>query len=135
VHRTVTDRLPRTPHLTAFDRSVFACLGSLALMAVGSVLASRADDTQLDQAFLIGTLSFLVLVHVAIAFYVRKNILTHGRSRKWKDGDGFAHGLASMVDGSLWHVDCSEKEEKDAPDYSYNTGPVGRRSLLRAADA
>lgn len=132
---TVTDRLPRTPHLTAFDRSVFACLASLVLMAVGSVWASRAADNYVDQIFRLATLTFLVLSHLFIALYVRKNILTHGRSRKWTDGDGFANNLAKMVDGSLWHIDCATKEDKDAPNYAYNSGPVGKRSTLAAADA
>lgn len=132
---TVTDRLPRTPHLTAFDRSVFACLASLVLMAVGSVWASRAADENVDRACLVATLGFLSLSHVCIAIHVRRNIQKHGGSRKWADGDGFANGLAKMVDGSLWHIDCTAQEDDDAPDYSYNAGPIGKRSTLAVVDA
>ena len=63
------------------------------------------------------------------------DIQKHGRSRKWKNGDGFANNLAKLVEGSLWCIDCTTKGDGDAPDYSYTAGPIGKRVTLLVADA
>jgi len=119
---TVTDRLPRTPFVTALDRLIFASLLALFMMALGSVLTnqfvcggelggcenvSRREVRVWDRACLGVTLAAFIVFHLDIARRVRKFTAHHGSHRTWKEGGGRLNAFMDAMEGRVWRCDLT----------------------------
>ncbi len=134
---TVTERLPRTPHLTVFDRLVFVCMFLLIFMAVGSLVAAKVerenleDDSTLadtiDRCCLGATVFLLLLSLVVLRRYVRRTSTKYGGNLRFKDGDHGAANVMRPIAGSIWRIDCSKPHDEDEQQ-QYWHGTAKRRT-------
>jgi hypothetical protein len=123
---TVTDRLPRTPFVTALDRLIFASLLALFMMALGSVVTSKAvcgelggcadvdpDEVRLwDMVCLATTLVVFLVMHLDILRRVRAFTAHHGSHRTWKEGGGRANAMTDAQPGRVWRCDLQHDDPR-----------------------
>ena len=124
---TVTDRLPRTPFVTALDRLIFASLLALFMMALGSVVTNQfmcdgelggcsdVDPAKVrlwDRACLGVTLAAFLVFHLDIARRVRTFTAHHGSHRTWKEGGGRLNALVDAMEGRIWRCDLTQDSRR-----------------------
>ena len=120
VQWTVTDRLPRTPFLTAFDRSVFTELIVMFLMALGDVVVYRVNKMgghgDLAQKLDLGCLGLALLSFVVANASIWRNVRhftrEHGRNRTWREGPGNrVHKIMEPQAGACFYLDLHDRAD------------------------